>query len=104
MTRWVVPSRLAVLSFNANCPTALVCTRSLASAERMMDLLQASQDSAALHPALTRLPIQRQILALDYFRGPTHCQLSALTQQQLGTIKSNGRRALATLRKESGKA
>jgi MFS family permease len=36
ITRWVVPSRQAVLSFNSICPAALVCTRSLGSAGRVM--------------------------------------------------------------------
>ena len=36
MTRCVVPSRQAVLSLGTTCPAALVCTRSLASAERVM--------------------------------------------------------------------
>jgi predicted MFS family arabinose efflux permease len=36
ITRWVVPSRQAVLSLSTTCPAALVCTRSLASAGRVM--------------------------------------------------------------------
>jgi len=35
-TRCVVPSRQAVLSLSTTCPAALVCTRSLAKAERVM--------------------------------------------------------------------
>jgi hypothetical protein len=35
-TKCVMPSRQGVLSFNATCPAALVCTRSLASAGRVM--------------------------------------------------------------------
>lgn len=36
MTRCVVPSRQAVLSLSTTCPAALVCTRSLVSAGRVM--------------------------------------------------------------------
>ena len=36
ITKWVVPSRLGVLSLSTPCPAALVCTRSLASAGRVM--------------------------------------------------------------------
>ncbi|HYN62239.1 MAG TPA: hypothetical protein VET87_22285 [Rubrivivax sp.] len=36
MTECVVPSRRGVFSFNTPCPAALVCTRSLASAGRVM--------------------------------------------------------------------
>ena len=36
ITRYVVPSRQGVFSFSATCPAALVCTRSLASAGRVM--------------------------------------------------------------------
>ena len=36
ITRCVVPSRHGVLSLSTTCPAALVCTRSLASAGRVM--------------------------------------------------------------------
>jgi RNA polymerase sigma factor (sigma-70 family) len=71
----------------------------------LQDLLQASQEHAALHAALSRLqPVQRQILSLAFFRGLTHAEIAAATQLPLGTIKSNIRRALATLREELGTA
>jgi RNA polymerase sigma factor (sigma-70 family) len=71
----------------------------------LQDLLQASQQHAALHAALTRLqPVQRQILALAFFRGLTHTEIAATTHLPLGTIKSHARRALAQLREELGTA
>jgi RNA polymerase sigma factor (sigma-70 family) len=69
----------------------------------LQDLLQATQEHAALHAALARLrPEQRQILGLAFFRGLTHTEIAAEAQLPLGTIKSHVRRALATLREELG--
>lgn len=69
----------------------------------LQDLLQASQEHAALHAALTRLqPVQRQVLSLAFFRGLTHAEIAAVTHMPLGTIKSHVRRALAVLREEIG--
>ena len=71
----------------------------------LQDLLQATQEHAALHAALTRLqPVQRQILGLAFFRGLTHTEIAATTHLPLGTIKSHVRRALAVLREELGTA
>jgi RNA polymerase sigma factor (sigma-70 family) len=71
----------------------------------LQDLLQASQEHAALHAALSRLqPIQRQYLGLAFFRGLTHAEIAATMQLPLGTIKSHIRRALVTLREELGTA
>jgi len=36
ITMWVVPSRQAVLSLSTTCPALSICTRSLASAGRVM--------------------------------------------------------------------
>jgi RNA polymerase sigma-70 factor (ECF subfamily) len=71
----------------------------------LQDLLQASQEHAALHAALTRLqPVQRQVLGLAFFRGLTHPEIAAMADMPLGTIKSHIRRALNTLRQELGTA
>ena len=68
--------------------------------DSMQDLLIAVEDRSALHTALEQLDVgQRQLLALAYFRGFTHSQLSGFTGQPLGTIKTQIRRALMKLEK-----
>ncbi len=67
----------------------------------LQDLLQASQEHAALHAALTRLrPEHRQFLGLAFFRGLTHAEIAAEADLPLGTVKSHVRRALALLRED----
>lgn len=69
----------------------------------LQDLLQATQDNTALHAAVARLmPEQRQIVALAFFRGLTHSEISQAAELPLGTVKSHIRRGLATLREELG--
>jgi RNA polymerase sigma factor (sigma-70 family) len=65
------------------------------------DLLQASRQNAALHKALNRLrPQQRQLLSLAFFCDLSHAELAAHTGLPLGTVKSQLRRTLASLRKD----
>lgn len=67
----------------------------------LQDLLQATQEHTALHVALAKLrPQQRQFLSLAFFSGLSHAEIAAQTNLPLGTIKSQIRRALATLRDE----
>jgi RNA polymerase sigma factor (sigma-70 family) len=47
---------------------------------------------------LTMEPIQRQMLALAFFRGLTHQEIAAHSGLALGTVKSHLRRALVLLR------
>ncbi len=50
--------------------------------------------------ALQTLPeIQRQMIALAYFRGMSHQEVADYTSQPLGTVKSHLRRAQMSLRK-----
>jgi RNA polymerase sigma factor (sigma-70 family) len=71
----------------------------------LQDLLQATRDNIALHAAVARLGSeQRQVLALAFFRGLTHAEISQAAALPLGTVKSHIRRALATLREELGTA
>ncbi len=71
----------------------------------LQDLLQATQEHAALHAAMSKLRAeQRQLLSLAFFRGLSYPEIAAAAQLPLGTVKSQIRRALATLREELGPA
>ncbi|MBX9637853.1 sigma-70 family RNA polymerase sigma factor [Nitrosomonas sp.] len=62
------------------------------------DLLSATQTNHQLNQALQQLePVQRQLVALAFFRGLTHEEITALTGMALGTVKSHIRRALKQL-------
>ena len=62
-------------------------------------LLSTSQTEQLLAAALQILDSKpRQLLALAFYRGLTHEEIAAQTDLPLGTVKSNIRRALATLR------
>ncbi|HMV63508.1 MAG TPA: sigma-70 family RNA polymerase sigma factor [Rhodocyclaceae bacterium] len=63
------------------------------------DILLACKDNALLHSALAALePVQRQMIALVFFRGLTHEEVASHTATPLGTVKSHVRRALINLR------
>ena len=63
------------------------------------ELLAATRRHAALNQALLRLPPQpRQLLALSFFRGLSHEEIASQTQLPMGTVKSQIRRALLSLR------
>lgn len=62
------------------------------------DLLSATQTNHQLNQALQQLePIQRQLVALAFFRGLTHEEITTFTGMALGTVKSHIRRALKQL-------
>jgi RNA polymerase sigma factor (sigma-70 family) len=62
------------------------------------ELLDLAQAHSELHRALLLLGAQpRQLVALAFFKGLTHEEISSQTQLPLGTVKSQIRRALATL-------
>ncbi len=62
------------------------------------DLLSATQKNLMLHQALQQLdPIQRQLVAMAFFRGLTHEEIASFTGIALGTVKSHIRRALKQL-------
>lgn len=65
-----------------------------------VDLLVASADARALRGCIDALePGPRQAIALAFFHGMSHAELSAHLREPLGTVKSWVRRALATLRR-----
>ncbi len=67
------------------------------------DLLEVARGHAELHRALMQLQAQpRQLVALAFFRGLSHEEIASETALPLGTVKSQIRRALATLRTHIG--
>ena len=62
------------------------------------DLLAATQNNAKLNQALQQLePVQRQLVAMAFFRGLTHEEIAVFSDMALGTVKSHIRRALKQL-------
>ena len=62
------------------------------------DLLSATQTNHQLNRALQQLePVQRQLVAMAFFRGLTHEEITTSTGIALGTVKSHIRRALKQL-------
>ncbi len=62
------------------------------------NLLEATRRSESLHAALAQLDaLPRQLLALAFFRGLTHEEISTQMSLPLGTVKSHIRRAMAAL-------
>jgi RNA polymerase sigma factor (sigma-70 family) len=63
------------------------------------ELLDTARSHADLHRALLLLNAQpRQLVALAYLRGMSHEEIAQQTRLPLGTVKSQIRRSLATLR------
>ena len=64
-----------------------------------LDLLSRASDARALDDCMTRLTaLQRQSVALAFFHGLSHAEVSEQLRQPLGTVKSWVRRALMTLK------
>jgi RNA polymerase sigma-70 factor (ECF subfamily) len=64
-----------------------------------LGLLEALRRDSEIRAALAVLPVrERQMIALAFFRGMTHAEISAAMHCPLGTVKTAIRRALATLR------
>lgn len=73
------------------------------AAESGDELLAVAQGHAELHRALLLLkPQPRQLVALAFFSGLSHEEIASQTQLPLGTVKSQIRRALITLRELLG--
>lgn len=64
-----------------------------------LDLLLVLDRSAAIHTAVARLgEVERQLLALAFFRGLSHQQIADHTGMPLGTVKTLLRTAMRTLK------
>lgn len=75
------------------------------AAESGDELLAVAQGHAELHRALLLLKAQpRQLVALAFFNGLSHEEIASQTHLPLGTVKSQIRRALITLRESLGDA
>lgn len=73
------------------------------AAESGDELLAVAQGHAELHRALLLLkPQPRQLVALAFFNGLSHEEIASQTHLPLGTVKSQIRRALITLREALG--
>lgn len=84
-------------------PELLARPETLDRGEDPQDLLAAVEGREALLRALERLSaLQRQLLALAFFRGLTHQEIAAHAQLPLGSVKTYIRRALSQLRSELG--
>ncbi|MEO9163453.1 MAG: sigma-70 family RNA polymerase sigma factor [Casimicrobiaceae bacterium] len=82
-------------------PATLIADADQPRGDDPLDLMAAAANRDAVHSALGRLtPVQRQMIALAFFRGLTHQEISAHTRQPIGTVKSYIRRALDVLRRE----
>ena len=69
------------------------------SMETPLDGMMSGEMSKQVSTALLMLnSIQRQVLALAFYRGLSHQQISDYTGQPLGTVKSHIRRAQAALK------
>lgn len=64
-----------------------------------LDLLQAIENQSVIYAALESLnPIQRQLIALAFFKGLSHQEAADQSGLPLGTVKTHIRRALEQLR------
>ena len=68
-----------------------------------LDLLGDARRNLQLHNAVAGLPpLKRQLIALAFHRGLTHEEISAQLCMPLGSVKSQFRRSLASLREALG--
>ena len=67
------------------------------------DMLLLMERNTRLYAILEQLPsVQRQLLALAFFRGMTHQEIADHIQFPLGTVKSHLRKALDKMREQLG--
>ena len=91
-------SRRHTLSFDAR-ENRHLAESVMAPAPGSDQILMRLQAKNGLHAALKMLsPRRRRLLGLSFFRGLSHQEIADATGKPLGTIKSDLRRALATLK------
>ena len=84
-------------------PTLLDPAEAMGRGDDPQDLLLACEGQAELLRALEQLSaLQRQLIALAFFRGLTHQEIAAHARLPLGSVKTYIRRALAQLRAQLG--
>jgi RNA polymerase sigma factor (sigma-70 family) len=81
-------------------PETLVTERRDERADPQDMLLTLERNSKLYAILATLIPVQRQLLALAFFRGMTHQEIAAHTQIPLGTVKSHVRKALDKMREQ----
>lgn len=63
------------------------------------DILELIERDSAVHHALERItPIERQLIALSFFRGYSHAEIARREDMPLGSVKTHIRTALRRLR------
>lgn len=71
--------------------------------EDPQNLALAVERNSVVYAALAELsPLQRQLLALAFFRGLTHQEVAAHLEMPLGSVKTHVRKALKLLQQELG--
>lgn len=101
----LIIARSRALDYLRKADSALLCEEpelllmnQLADDGDPQDLLSTIQKNRILNQALQQLePIQRQLVAMAFFRGLTHEEITTFTGMALGTVKSHIRRALKQL-------
>lgn len=67
-----------------------------------VDLLMITERDHAIHAAIKELSaIQRQLLALAYFKGMSHQQIADHIEMPLGTVKTHIRQAISCLQQSA---
>lgn len=99
-TRSLDALRRADEAFSHPAPHDLVAPEAiLSSDDDPLSLLDAARGNAGLHEALEALSaVQRQLIALAFFKGLSHAEIAAHTRLPLGSVKTHIRKALMQLR------
>ncbi|MBC8007474.1 MAG: sigma-70 family RNA polymerase sigma factor [Prolixibacteraceae bacterium] len=70
-----------------------------------LEILSSVEEGTKVRTALLALtPLQRQLVALAFYRGMTHAEIAASMKMPLGTVKTAIRRGLKLMRETIGSA